>query len=419
MGRRVRLRREGARHRCSDIDTPFWINLLIGAAGAGLIALLAPPLSAATQLPERAWRLMLALAPSMMVASFVSWSEAVLLRRSRLGVYYMLTIVSEAMACLVGVACFGGGLGVWSFVVYRYVQLAFAAILNTAITRRLPRFAYDRVAARAMLGFAHRINASRIVSLAAAYAPDLLLGFFAGAAQTASYRFANRIVVGVSDMFFGPVVKQAWVSMAAHGEDKAARARLWVGLLQILSLVVWPALCGIATLSHGLVALLAGPAWDAAAPVIVLIALARTMLVFEQFFEPLLGLRNQASLVFQVRGALAALSVIAFLVFARFGAVGGGLSQVLLGLLSAAVSIRICLRETGLSWRRLVPILAPPAFGATLATIASLAASTAAAAYPPGIRVAAAIIAAMLLWGLGLGAVARMTGLLGPLRAMS
>ena len=402
----------------SDIDTPFWINLGVGAAGCGLIVVLAPLLTAATGLGE-VMGLMLALAPSMMAAAFVSWSEAVLLRRAQLGVYYLLTIVSETMACVVAVLCFRGGLGVWSFVVYRYLQLAFAAILNTAITRRLPRLQFDRLAARAVLGFANRINASRIVSLAGGYAPDLLLGFFAGPGATASYRFANRIVVGVSDMFFGPVVKQAWVSMAAHGEDLAARRRVWLGLLQILALIVWPALCGIATLSHGLIDMLAGPAWDAAAPVIVLIAAARTLLVFEQFFEPLLGIRNRATLVFQVRAALAVLSVLAFLVLARFGAVGGGVSQIVIGVLSAAVSIRICLAETGLSLPRLLPILVPPALGAALAVVASLSASATVAGYPPGVRIAAATVAAILLWGAGLAAVARTTTLLSPLRAMS
>ncbi len=402
----------------ADIDTPFWINLMVGLAGCGLIVVMAPLLSAATHLGE-VLGLMLLLAPSMMVASFVSWSEAVLLRRSQLSVYYLLTIGSETMACVVGVLCFRGGLGVWSFVVYRYVQLSFGALLNTTMTRRLPRLHYDRAVAREVLAFAHRINASRIVSLVAAYAPDLLLGFFAGPAQTASYRFANRIVIGVSDMFFGPVVKQAWVSMAAHGEDTAARARIWLGLLQILSLIVWPALCGIATLSHGLIDLLAGPAWAAAAPVIVLIAVARTLLVFEQFFEPLLGIRNRATQVFQIRAVLAVLSVAAFLVFARFGAVGGGISQILIGLVSAVVSIRICLHETHLSLRRLVPIMAPPALGAALAVIASLSASATVEGHPPGVRVAAAIGAAILLWAAGLATVARTTTLLSPLRAMS
>ena len=402
----------------SDIDTPFWINLMVGAAGCVLIVAVAPLLSMAAHLPQVV-PLMVALAPSMLVAAFVSWSEAVLLRRARLGTYYRLTIVSEAMACVVAVLCFRAGLGVWAYVVYRYVHLGFAVMLTGAITRRLPRLSYDRGVASLVLGFANRINASRIVSMAGAYAPDLLLGYFAGAAQTANYRFANRIVVGVSDMFFGPVVKQAWVSMAAHGQDAPARARVWAGLLQILSLVVWPALCGIATLSQGLVALLAGPEWQAAAPIIVLIAFARTLLVFEQFFEPLLGVGNRATLVFQVRALLAALSVLAFLVLARFGAFGAGIVQILIGLISAALSIRICLRETGLTFRCLARVMIPPALGAALAVAASLSASATVEGYPPSMRVAAAIGAAVLLWGLGLAVVARTTTLLNPLRAMS
>jgi O-antigen/teichoic acid export membrane protein len=287
------------------------------------------------------------------------------------------------------------------------------------IAQRLPRGHYDRGVAQTVLIFANRINGSRIVNLAGAYAPDLLLGFFAGAASTASYRFANRIVVGVSDMFFGPVAKQAWVSLAAHPEDAAARGRIWSGLLQILALIVWPALWGIATLSQGLVDLLAGPSWHDAAPVIVLLAMARALLVFEVFFEPLLGVRNRATTVFQMRCLLAGLSVGAFLLLARFGAMGGGVCQILICLASAVISIRTSLQETSLSLAHLVWIMIPPAVGGMLAVIASLLASNSVQGYPLGVRITTAVLAAIVLWGLGIVAVERKTTLLRPLRMMS
>ena len=341
------------------------------------------------------------------------------MRQAKLRMFYTLGMVVEGLACAAALLSFWSGLGVWSFVIYRYMQLVFGAVLNTAISRRLPRRHYDRAVARTVLKFSNRINASRLISLAGAYVPDLLLGFFAGAASTASYRFANRIVVGVSDIFFGPVAKQAWVSLAAHPDDTAARGRIWAGLLQILALIVWPSLWGIATLSQGLVDLLAGPSWHDAAPVIVLIAMARTLLVFEVFFEPLLGVRNRATLVFQMRCVLAALSVVAFLLLAQFGAIGGGISQFIICLASAVISVRTSLQETGLSLGRMVQLLIPPVLGGTLAVIASLSASASVHGYPLSVRLAVAIAAAIVLWGAGMAAVARKTTLLRPLRAMS
>ncbi|WP_158743239.1 oligosaccharide flippase family protein [Acidisphaera sp. L21] len=402
----------------ADLDTPFWINLAIGVIGSVLIFILAPLLGYGTGLPEVLY-LMLALAPSTTLAGFVSWSEAVLLQRARLGPYYVLSIVSEVMACTVALLCFRGGLGVWSFVIYRYVQLTMAATLNTALTRRLPRMRFDRAMAHVVLRFANRINASRLVAMGGMYAPDLLLGFFAGPAATASYRFANRIVNGVCDMFYAPVSKQAWVSLSGHGEDISARTRIWAGLLQVVALIVWPSLLGIATLSHGLIELLAGSAWLDAAPVIVLIAIARTLLVFEQFFEPLLGIRNRAGLVFRIRSVLAVMAIVAFLIFAHFGAIGGGVSQVVIGLASAAISIRICLSETSLSVAKLVQVLIPPAFGTAIAVVASLLASAAVQGYAPSIRVAAAIGVSGAVWLLCVAAAARMTTLLSPIRGMT
>ncbi len=407
-----------SREADADIDTPFWINMLIGVVGAGVIATAAAPLSLVTDLPG-VMALMLALAPSTILGAWVAWSEAVLLRQAKLRMFYLLGMAVEGAACAAALICFWAGAGVWSFVVYRYMQLAMGAVLNTAIVRRLPRAHYNRGVAQSVLHFANRINGSRIVNLAGVYAPDLLLGFFAGAASTASYRFANRIVVGVSDMFFGPVAKQAWVSLAAHPEDAAARGRIWAGLLQILALIVWPALWGIATLSQGLVDLLAGPSWHDAAPVIVLMAMARTLIVFEVFFEPLLGVRNRAAYVLQMRSLLAGLSIVAFLLLAQFGAMGGGICQILIGLASAVISIRTSLHETSITLGRLAQIMIPPAVGGVLAVIASLLAGSSVQAYPLGVRISTAVIAAIVLWGVGIVAVERKTTLLRPIRTMS
>ncbi len=407
-----------SRQADADIDTPFWINLGIGVVGAVVIVAAAPLLSRLTDLPG-VLALMLALAPTTILGAWVAWSEAVLLREAKLRMFYVLSMVVELVAGTTAVVCFWAGVGVWSFVIYRYMQLALGAVLNSVIAQRLPRCRYDRSVAHTVLTFANRINGSRIVNLAGVYAPDLLLGFFAGAASTASYRFANRIVVGVSDMFFGPVAKQAWVSLAAHPDDPAARGRIWAGLLQILALIVWPALWGIATLSQGLVDLLAGPSWHDAASVVVLMAMARTLLVFEVFFEPLLGVRNRATYVFQMRCLLAGLSVVAFLLLAQFGAIGGGICQIVIGLASAVISIRTSLHETSLSLARIVQIMIPPAIGGALAVIASLLASSSVQGYPLGVRISTAVIAAIVLWGLGLAAVERNTALLRPLRTMS
>ena len=61
----------------------------------------------------------------------------------------------------------------------------------------------------------------------------------------------------------------------------------------------------------------------------------------------------------------------------------------------------------------------PPAVGGALAVIASLLASNSVQGYPPGVRISTAVIAAIVLWGLGVLAVERKTTLLRPIRTMS
>lgn len=381
-----------------DADTCFWMNAGFGACGAAIVAVLAPVIAALTHAPL-VMSLMLALAPSALLASVSSWQEALLLRQGRLRRYYAIGIGAETLACSIAVAFLLHGLGVWSFVVYRYAQLTLGALSYFAFMRHVPRLAWRQAIARTAFRFSVHVYGSRVVGTASGYSADLLIGLMVNPAAAGAYRLGSRIVQGVSTIAFQPVSTLAWVHFSRAAHDEKALRQEWLTFVTALSLTVWPALAGLALLSRSVVHLLVGPGWDEAVPVIVILAAAKMLSLFEIFLDPLLGIRDRSAVILKLRATTSIATVLILAVLARFGAPGAAAAQVLVAVFLAVCGIHVGLRTTSASSARLAGTVLP----GLLSTVLTLAAACAAGFVPrltptPLLHVATATAAGLLAW---------------------
>ena len=361
-----------SRSEVLEPNTCFWMNFGFSVAGAGIIAVLAPAMAYLTHAPLVS-ALMLALAPSALIASVSTWQEALLLREGRLTLYYILGMVMETLACAAGVLALLGGLGIWAFVVYRYVQLALAGGSYFAVLRRLPRFEWHPQVARTVFAFASNIYLSRIVSTVSSYSADLLIGLLVSPASAGAYRLGSRMVLGVSEITYQPVGTIAWVHFAKAGRDANALRHEWLGLATALSLTAWPALAGLALLSRNVVLLAVGPGWDEAVPVIVVLAAGRMLSLFEVFLDPILAMQERTRLILRLRTVAAIGSVLILLVLARHGAAGAATAQVLVAAVLAVVAIEITRKATRLGVGEILRALAPGGAGTCAALLGAAA----------------------------------------------
>ncbi len=398
----------------SILSTCFWMNLAFGTGGAILVAILSVAMGHLTQSAEVA-RLMLWLAPTAIVASVASWQEAVILRRGRLTTYYWLWIGMETIASLLAVALFERGFGLFALVIYRYAQLALSCLCYALVLRLRPRFEWHGATASGAWRFAVNIYASRIVGMVASYSGDILIGTLVNPAAAGAYRLGSRVVLGVSEIAYQPVTTMAWVQFArARGKPDALRME-WLALVTALSVTAWPALAGLVIDSRSVLALVVGPGWDEAIPVIAVLAAARVLAAFEALLDPTLGVIDRSSLILRIR-TLASLAAIALLfAAARFGAVGAAVAQAVvaggLALAAIAVALRATRTRTAALLRRLLPGVA-----CTAATGAGALGALALVGVGPASPVAAIAVSAaggLAGWAATLAVTLRVTGLRG------
>ena len=385
-------------------DTCFWLNFGFSLAGAVVICAAAPVLGHLAH-SDVILDLMLALAPSALLASFASWQEAFLLRAERLQAYYRVSVASEAVAFAVALGLLLAGWGLWSFVVYRYLQTILNIVFYARLVRRLPRLAWNTAVAKKAFGFSGNLYVSKIIDTFSNSGADLLIGMFVSPAAAGGYRLASRIVVGISAIAYQSGARLGWIRFAAAANETTRLRAEWSQLILILSVVVWPALAALALLGPQVLPILMGPGWDDAAIIVALLAMARMIGLFDVLCEALLAVAQRAKLVLRLRAFNSLASIGLLFALSAWGAPGAACAQLIAAAAGGVIALKLCLGVTATPVRHLLAIVAPGLIGALSAAAgAALVIQLSNGGLPPLARLALALGGAGIAWSVTIGA---------------
>lgn len=121
-----------------------------------------------------------------------------------------------------------------------------------------------------------------LVVLARDRSDTLLLGRLLGPAPVGLYSVGAEIAALPTTELVEPLCRSAFSGFAAERREGKTGSGLFLRLLGLAALVTLPAGVGLSLVAAPLVLVALGPHWDAAAPVVQVLALAGTMTVFGQ-----------------------------------------------------------------------------------------------------------------------------------------
>ncbi len=334
------------------LQTAFTITLVLSLTAAGVLNLLAGPVSALYAEPELGHLIVLSTL-ALFVVPFASPIVAVLQRDMAFRELAIVNLGATATGMLVTVSLGLAGAGpesyVWGFV----AQNLAIAIIAFAVHRDTTIFRFSIVDARRMLSFGSVSSAVTLVNMGYDLLPRLAFGKILGFEALGIYARAVTICQ-LPDRAIGaalqPVVLPA---MAAHvrvgGDLKAAYLRG----LTLMSAVQWPALVLLALLADPVVRVLLGAQWSEAAPLVRIITLASTTLAPAFMTFPVLvasGRLRDALL-----SSLIALppSVLIVVGVAPFGLTAVALTTFVVAPMQMAIALYFVRRAIGLSWSEL------------------------------------------------------------------
>jgi PST family polysaccharide transporter len=327
------------RHLTVDVlDTAYWTQVVLGAAGTVTLVVVAGPVAA----------LMgnLALAPLLRVLGVQLFLEGLLaIPRTWLWREFAFRklagrgLVSATAGAAAAVIATLAGAGVWSFVIQELVADTVELLLLWVLVPWRPRLSWSRAHFLELLRFGSPLLGRRGFDFFTQQGDRFLVARMFGSEALGLYAFALRLVEAVSWGIGAIFERVAFATFARIQDDTARSRRGFLEAVRLQALFTVPALLTIAVLARELIPPLLGPTWHGVVPlaqVFVVQALASSLLTVPR--ATLLG-RGRPWLVF----AFAACGALAYALAWPLGLPWGPHGVALGGVVAATLLVPIAL----------------------------------------------------------------------------
>ncbi len=247
------------------------------------------------------------LVPTLFLSAATAWYEAVLLRDLAIRRYYLFTVIGEIFGAAVGIAFFYFGFELRSLIAQTYTRLGILLLLYLLSTRVEGWRNGSRADVRTVLDWSLSRLGAVFLNFSANYGADFVLGIVLSPAATGLYRASNRIVSSISDLFAQPLQKIVQTNLSARSSRGLQPDHSWIAMLTAVAAIGWAALFGLAVSAKQVVPFVLGPAWEKAAPVVVVFCAARALSLIDAATTSLLVCCDRQKFMLKVQTTVAIL----------------------------------------------------------------------------------------------------------------
>jgi O-antigen/teichoic acid export membrane protein len=367
------------------------LAMLAGGLACGVSLLFAPLAARFFQSPR--------LMPVIMASSvgFVLLAPrivpAALLRRElqfkRLAVIDASGAAVQTLTTVAGVLL---GFGVWALVAGPLASQAFSSIAIG--TQRRVRFERPRrEGLQAAMTFTRHQLTSSMLWYGYSSADFLTAGKVLGERALGIYYLAWNLSKAIPEKLTGLIVTVMPSYLSAVQDDDAALRRYLLKLTEVISLVAFPALVGVALVAGSIEADVLGQRWAGIAGPLRILALHSVLTSIAPLPGRVLTVRRETRFLLRMDVLLAATLIPGFLIGSRWGVIGIAIAWILIfPIFQAAILGRTC-RVISLPLRGYLDSLSPAASMTTVMALVVAGVLSATSGLPGLARLATAIVA--------------------------
>src|SRR4051794_3719896 len=250
----------------------FWLNAAVGAATAGVVALMAPWLAHLFGRPALQG-ITYAVAPSFALMGLSVQFRAHLNRELRFGRLVSVDVLSQALALAFAVVLALSGAGVWSIAV-QYVGAALLTFVGSALAARWrPRWPRTWTTTWPLLRFGSHNLGSQVLNYLSINVPAIMLGRVTGATELGYYNRAYTLFALPMTQLAAPLTRVALPMLARRRDDAALEAILMKAHV-LLCYTLVATFAALAALAQPVVQVLFGTAWLPSIPIFRVLAIA-------------------------------------------------------------------------------------------------------------------------------------------------
>jgi len=259
----------------------FWANQILGVLGTGVVALSAPWVSWFYGREELV-SLTLALSGTMIVTTLGAQHQALLQRELQLGRLSAIRVASQVIGGLAALAAAWAGAGLWTLVIQQYAEPAALTVLSWIVTGWRPAIVLRGTGSRDLLRFGGHYTLSAFLLYLMSHVDKILVGRFLGSQALALYYQAFNLAQKPVSLVVSPLTG-VMLPALAHARGEASLYRQYaIGFLRFLNWIMVPCGIGLALVADETMAVLGGPRWSDAGPILMIFAL---MIPFQALFN--------------------------------------------------------------------------------------------------------------------------------------
>lgn len=245
----------------TDLSTAFWMNVTVQVFMFA-VAFAGAPLAAAFFDAPTLTSVLRVTAACFLINGFSSMTGVLMSKRLQFGRARLIqsgaVVIQTGLAIVLVVWL---DMGYWALVIALVVSNLAAGVARVVVVGWLPSLAFDRGSFRYFLRFGLNGLGSATVSYLRSNIDYLLVGRLLGSASLGFYEFAYRIPHLVLEKTASPVGHVLFPVLAQlKGEDNRLAAA-YVKTAKYISLMVFPAMGGLAVLARPIVLVLWGEQW--------------------------------------------------------------------------------------------------------------------------------------------------------------
>ena len=265
------IQQEQVTHR--QISNLFWINVAVSLLVAGIL-LAAAPAVAWFYADPRLTPIARALALAFVFGGLGVQHQALLRRQMRFAALGIVAITGMACGVAAAIAAAALGAGYWSLVIMAIVTEAATTLANLIACPWRPGLPSRRASTRPMLRFGSHITGFNVVNYFARNLDNILIGRFVGAAPLGLYAKAYGLMLLPIQQINAPLSAVAIPAMSRLNSSPDRYRQYYAKAVRLMACVIMPFSALVAVMSEGIILLVLGRQWAAAAPLLSVFALS-------------------------------------------------------------------------------------------------------------------------------------------------
>jgi O-antigen/teichoic acid export membrane protein len=320
----------------ADRSTVFWASCTLGAAMAGICVALAP-LAASFYHTPSVKPLLDVLSLSFFFTGLGSTHRSLQLRSMNFRVLEIRIMASGVAGAAVTIALAGAGDGPWAIIIGDVTGAAISTTLLLALGGWRPKLVFRWSSLRELAPFGLRFVGGVTFQALNTNVDNVLVGRVLGQAALGVYSLAYSVILVPLSRLAAPAHQLLSPAFARMQDDARGLAAGWIRATRLMLLVFLPLMLTIAAVAPDLVHLLFGRRWDAAVPVIRVLAPVCALLSLQGVADVALQAVGRMRTFLRMNALSFALNMVGFLIGVRFGLVAMALALAISTLVFMAV----------------------------------------------------------------------------------